>query len=395
MPDVNWDFGEMYAGSFPLDDNPSGNATEQDALFFIFKPRDGEPVDEVTIWLNGGPGCSSLEGYLQENGPILWQPGTYLPIRNPYAWSNLTNMIWVDQPVGTGFSTGKPTATSQEDIAADFLVFFKKFQDTFGIKNFKIYITGESYAGRYVPYIAGAMIDSNNTENFDVGGILVYDPVIGNFDYVQEEVVAYPHIEANWNLYGFNQSYMASLKQLHQQCGYEDFINKYMQFPPPEPQPALFWNYSDPKNASCDLFNIALEQVLSINPCFNPYEIVSLLCTLTDSDASNNPAPSCGTCLASPAYSTTCPRVPSTTSSAPKSLPLSTLPMSPGRCVPARTSSSLARAVPAPTLRATSPPTRSRASSPRLLRRPTAFSWPTATWTTSSSPTGLSLLSRT
>lgn len=286
MPDVNWDFGEMYAGSLALDsanashttrnnhDDSGTNATNEDALFFIFKPKDGEPVDELTIWLNGGPGCSSLEGYLQETGPISWQPGTFLPSPNPYAWSNLTNMIWVDQPVGTGFSTGTPKATSQEDIAADFLVFLKKFQDTFGISNFKIYITGESYAGRYVPYIANAMLDANDTAHFNISGILVYDPCIGNFDYVQEEVVAYPHIEANWNLYGFNQTVMAALKQLHQQCGYEEYINKYMAFPPSGAQPAVFWNSSDPANQTCDVFNLALEEVLNINPCFNPYEIV-------------------------------------------------------------------------------------------------------------------------
>lgn len=59
-------------------------------------------------------------------------------------------MVWVEQPVGTGFATGTPTATSQYDIAEDFIKFFKNFQDIFGIKNYNIYVTGESYAGRYV-----------------------------------------------------------------------------------------------------------------------------------------------------------------------------------------------------------------------------------------------------
>jgi carboxypeptidase D len=76
----------------------------------------------------------------------------------------------VDQPVGTGFATGKPTATSQEETAEDFIKFFKNFQEIFGIKNFKIYVTGESYAGRYVPYISAAMLDQNDTKHYDLKG---------------------------------------------------------------------------------------------------------------------------------------------------------------------------------------------------------------------------------
>jgi carboxypeptidase C (cathepsin A) len=79
-------------------------------------------------------------------------------------------MLWVEQPVGTGFSIGEVTATSEEDIAQDFVKFFKNFQTIFGIKKFKIYVTGESYAGRYVPYISSAMIDEKDTDYFDLSG---------------------------------------------------------------------------------------------------------------------------------------------------------------------------------------------------------------------------------
>lgn len=50
-------------------------------------------------------------------------------------------MIWVEQPVGTGFSQGKVTATNEYDIANDFVGFFKNWQKLFGIKNYKIYMT--------------------------------------------------------------------------------------------------------------------------------------------------------------------------------------------------------------------------------------------------------------
>ncbi len=183
IPDVNFDIGESYAGLLPISNDP--NETRQ--LYFWFFPSTNPAAsDEITIWLNGGPGCSSLEGLLQENGPFLWQYGTFAPVRNPYTWVNLTNMIWVEQPVGTGFSQGTPSAMSESDVARQFLGFFKNFVDTFGLQGRKIYIAGESYAGYYIPYIADAMLNSQDTAHFDVKGILMYDPSTST-DTVQEQ----------------------------------------------------------------------------------------------------------------------------------------------------------------------------------------------------------------
>ncbi|KAF2475723.1 alpha/beta-hydrolase [Lindgomyces ingoldianus] len=103
------------------------------ALSFIFQPTVGELVDEITIWLNGGLGCSSLEGFL------------------PYSWVNLTDVLWVEQFVGTGFLIGEVTAASEEDIAKDFADFFPNFQEIFGMSKFKIFITSGIYAGRHAP----------------------------------------------------------------------------------------------------------------------------------------------------------------------------------------------------------------------------------------------------
>jgi len=165
LPEVNYDIGEMYSGLMPID---TGDPSR--ALFFVFQPTVGEPVDEITIWLNGGPGCSSLEGFFQENGLFVWQLGMYEPQINPYSWVNLTNVLWVEQPVGTGFSIGNVTATNEQDVAEDFAGFFLNFQKTFGISKFKIYVTGESYAGRYVPYISANFLDKKDTNHFDLSG---------------------------------------------------------------------------------------------------------------------------------------------------------------------------------------------------------------------------------
>jgi carboxypeptidase D len=173
LPDVDFDIGESYAGLLPIDNTGR-------ELFFWFTPSDNPEADnEIVIWLNGGPGCSSLYGFLREQGPVLWRPGASVPVHNPWSWRNLTNIVWIDQPVGTGFSQGTPNATSSEDAAAQFLGFWRNFVDLFHLHHYRIFVTGESFAGQYVPYIADAMLEQENSELFNVSGIMMYDPSIG------------------------------------------------------------------------------------------------------------------------------------------------------------------------------------------------------------------------
>lgn len=101
VPEVDFDLGESYAGRLPIDAPNSTDSSSEDELFFWFFPSKNPAASrEITVWLNGGPGCSSMGGLLQENGPFLWQPGTYSPQPNPFSWTNLTNMVWIDQPIG-------------------------------------------------------------------------------------------------------------------------------------------------------------------------------------------------------------------------------------------------------------------------------------------------------
>jgi len=78
IPDVDFDVGESYAGLLPI----SSKADEKRTFFFwYFVSTNTLATDEIMIWLNGGPGASSLEGLLQENGPFLWQFGTFKPVK--------------------------------------------------------------------------------------------------------------------------------------------------------------------------------------------------------------------------------------------------------------------------------------------------------------------------
>lgn len=91
-------------------------------------PKQGEVGTQTKNCLarfNGGPGCSSLSGFLNENGPFQWQPGTFRPVENPYTWVNLTNMLWVEQPVGVGYTQGVPNITNEIELSQEFTGFYK------------------------------------------------------------------------------------------------------------------------------------------------------------------------------------------------------------------------------------------------------------------------------
>jgi carboxypeptidase D len=274
IPDVDFDVGESYAGLMPISADPQ----ESRKLFFWFFPtKDTVGKDEITIWLNGGPGCSSFEGLLQENGPFLWQPGTFKPVKNPWSWTNLTNMIFVEQPVGTGFSQGVPSATNEREVAAQFLGFFKQFLRTFGLFHKKIYIAGESYAGFYVPYIADAMFNERNTSYYDIQSTLIYDPVIADMT-LHTHVPAVAFLDYWAPLFGLDATFMASIRARSNNCGYTSYLKDNLVFPPKGPLPAP----PDPSAPGCNVFWDIFAAASVVNPCFNIYNIATMCPLLWD-----------------------------------------------------------------------------------------------------------------
>jgi len=113
------------------------------------------------MWLSGGPGCSSELALFAENGPYKVDSDSDVT-SNEYSWNEKGNLLFVDQPVGTGFSHagfGKG-ARNEKDVSEDMMVFFRGFlEQNPEFKGRDFYITGESYAGHYVPAIAYYMVN--------------------------------------------------------------------------------------------------------------------------------------------------------------------------------------------------------------------------------------------
>lgn len=108
-------------------------------------------LSSVIVWLNGGPGCSSLDGLTSENGPLAFYGNATVPILNPYSWTKLANVVYIDQPVGTGYSDGTDQATTNAQVTADFYSWLKAFYEVFpDLKSKSTHLIGESYAGVFV-----------------------------------------------------------------------------------------------------------------------------------------------------------------------------------------------------------------------------------------------------
>ncbi|KAF2473664.1 alpha/beta-hydrolase [Lindgomyces ingoldianus] len=135
-------------------------------FFWYFESQSSPSEDPLLLWLTGGPGGSSMIGMLQEMGPCVINEHGNGTKYNEYGWSRNANLIFVDQPAGVGFSyidKGMPVPATSFTAAEDmhhFLQLFvsEVFPDLLG-RDF--HISGESYAGHYVP-ILGAQIVSQN-----------------------------------------------------------------------------------------------------------------------------------------------------------------------------------------------------------------------------------------
>ncbi|KAI4382703.1 hypothetical protein MLD38_008633 [Melastoma candidum] len=156
-------------------------------FYFFFESRNHKD-DPVVIWLTGGPGCSSELAMFYENGPFSVADNMSL-VWNEYGWDKVSNLIYVDQPVGTGFSytSDKRDIRHNEkgvsDDLYDFLQAFFEEHPKF-VKN-DFFITGESYAGHYIPAFASRVHQGNkakegihiNLKGFAIGNGLT-DPAV-------------------------------------------------------------------------------------------------------------------------------------------------------------------------------------------------------------------------
>ncbi|KAF2489930.1 putative carboxypeptidase S1 [Lophium mytilinum] len=123
--------------------------------FWFFEARNNPTTAPLAAWFNGGPGCSSMIGLFQENGPCHFENGASTPTNNTNSFNNYANMIYIDQPIGVGFSYGTDSVTSTVSAAPYVWKLLQAFYAQFPqYENRDFGIFTESYGGHYGPEFA-------------------------------------------------------------------------------------------------------------------------------------------------------------------------------------------------------------------------------------------------
>ncbi|XP_059448683.1 serine carboxypeptidase-like 34 [Corylus avellana] len=199
QPPVNF---RHYAGYVTV------NESHGRALFYWFFEATQTPQRKpLLLWLNGGPGCSSVGyGEAEELGPFFPQNSSQPNLKlNPYSWNKVANLLFIESPIGVGFSYTNTSSDIKElgdKVTAEdsyhFLInWFQRFPQ---FQSHEFYIAGESYAGHYVPQLSELIFEKNkkaskenyiNFKGFMIGNAAIDDVAdqTGMIDYAWDHAV--------------------------------------------------------------------------------------------------------------------------------------------------------------------------------------------------------------
>lgn len=143
-----------------------------DLIEGFFESRNDPEKDPVVLWLNGGPGCSSLTGLFFELGPSSIDDDIKV-VHNPHSWNSNASVVFLDQPVNVGYSYSggsvSDTVAAGKDVYALLTLFFKQFPQ-YAKQDF--HIAGESYGGHYIPVFASEILSHKN-RNINLKSLLI------------------------------------------------------------------------------------------------------------------------------------------------------------------------------------------------------------------------------
>ncbi|XP_074320821.1 serine carboxypeptidase-like 7 [Silene latifolia] len=149
---------------------------EQVQLFYYFVESESDPVkDPLLLWLTGGPGCSAFSGLVIEIGPLnindsasSWDSKIPIFQLNPFSWTKAASIVFLDSPVGTGFSYATTHAAyySNDTLQSWHIYEFlsKWLVDHIEFRDNPLYISGDSYCGKIVPIVVQHIVNGNKAD---------------------------------------------------------------------------------------------------------------------------------------------------------------------------------------------------------------------------------------
>ncbi|XP_059653046.1 serine carboxypeptidase-like 13 [Cornus florida] len=158
-----------FDGELPFKLETGYITVAESELFYYFIESELSPEsDPVLVWYSGGPGCSTLNGIIYEIGPLAfnitaYQGGTPILEYYPYSWTKTSNILFIDAPVGTGFSyainsSAYPSSdTKSAEQTYEFLL--KWFTDHPQFLANQLFIGADSYSGISAPIVVKHIID--------------------------------------------------------------------------------------------------------------------------------------------------------------------------------------------------------------------------------------------
>lgn len=225
LPGQTFDVSFAHYSGYVTVNEDSGKA-----LFYWFFEAVEDPSSKpLVLWLNGGPGCSSIAyGEAEEIGPFhIKEDGKTLYL-NAYSWNQVANILFLDSPVGVGFSYSNTSSdlvnNGDKSTAEDSLQFLLKWFERFPqYKGRDFYISGESYGGHYVPQLSQAIVRYNlvakekliNIRGYMVGNALTddYHDHLGVFQFMWSAGLISDHTYRLLNIFCDFQSFIHSSKQ--------------------------------------------------------------------------------------------------------------------------------------------------------------------------------------
>ncbi|KAG2268351.1 hypothetical protein Bca4012_070615 [Brassica carinata] len=151
------------------------------SMFYAYyeaqKPTTTLTDTPLLVWLQGGPGCSSMIGNFYELGPwrVVSRATELEP--NPGAWNRLFGLLFLDNPIGVGFSIAaskQDIPSNQRQVAEQLYAALVEFtEQNPGFEHRPVYITGESYAGKYVPAIGYYILKEKPNGKVNLKGLAI------------------------------------------------------------------------------------------------------------------------------------------------------------------------------------------------------------------------------